>query len=75
MTVKSAKSIYVYDNNISMPMIVTVIDSADFPEDFLFYPIETILSPVDLSVVLIRNIDSIVIVRNYGLRTEYVSRV
>jgi hypothetical protein len=76
VTVRDAHRIYVFKNDLDKYNIDFVITDTFMPYDHTtFYPRETILSPTDINVLVIRNINSIIIMRITAFTHEFISEI
>lgn len=44
-------------------------------QDFIFFPAETMLSPTDINILYIKNIDSIITMQITALQADYISSI
>lgn len=78
--VRDAKVVYVYKNDLNgnydmSPYTIDSSDIKDQSEGFIFSPVETMLSPSDINVLLIKNFDSILILRITAFEVDYISMI
>ena len=76
VTVKGAKEVHVYKNDLSKFAIDHIIDEKIMPTDHQgFYPQETALSPTDINTLVIRNYNSIILMRVTAFISEYITQI
>lgn len=74
-TVRDAHVIYVFKNDFQSYVVDFVIDATFVPAETIFYPRETILSPNDINVLIVLNLNSILIFRITAFSHEYISSI
>ena len=75
--IKDAKMIKYYKTDLNLTFnYVDSIDSSSVvtsDPDFIFFPSETMLSPVDVNVLIVKNLDGILMFRANGFKIEFVT--
>lgn len=73
---KDAHIVYVFKNDLSSYDIDFTIDESFIKIDHpVFYPRETILSPNDINVLAILNLNSLIIMRMTAFSHEYITSI
>jgi hypothetical protein len=77
--IRDAKIIKVYKNNLngsySLAYTIESTDILSQDPDFVFFPAETMLSPININLLYVKNIDSIIILQITALQADYISSI
>lgn len=73
---KGAHVVYVFKNDLKTYDVDFIIDESFIKIDHpVFYPKETILSPEDINVLVILNLNSLIILRITAFSHEYITSI